>query len=145
LEQAQFGSDARRATARRSLGIGLGDGAETGTALQERRLQPRCAAPAFPCRLRVGWAGTKNPLMDRPETRFAWRGDVALAYQTLGDGSPPLLYLQGWPSNVETELGPPEDGALPPRARTIAEARRDGHARNRMLGTRYSGGRLAAR
>jgi class 3 adenylate cyclase len=39
--------------------------------------------------------------MDRPETRFAWRGDVALAYQTLGDGSPPLLYLQGWPSNVE--------------------------------------------
>jgi len=32
---------------------------------------------------------------------FAWRGDVALAYQTLGDGQPPLLYLQGWPSNVE--------------------------------------------
>jgi class 3 adenylate cyclase len=39
--------------------------------------------------------------MDRPETRFAWRGNVALAYQTLGEGSLPLLYLQGWPSNVE--------------------------------------------
>ena len=46
--------------------------------------------------------------MDRPETRFAWRGDVALAYQTLGDGSPPLLYLQGWPSNVELNWDHPK-------------------------------------
>jgi len=39
--------------------------------------------------------------MDRPETRFAWRDQSALAYQALGDGSPALLYLQGWISNVE--------------------------------------------
>lgn len=39
--------------------------------------------------------------MERPETSFAWRGDIALAYQTLGEGSVPILYLQGWPSNVE--------------------------------------------
>jgi class 3 adenylate cyclase len=39
--------------------------------------------------------------VNRSETRFAWRGDIALAYQTLGEGSMPLLYLQGWPSNVE--------------------------------------------
>ena len=39
--------------------------------------------------------------MERPETRFAWRGEIAIAYQTLGEGSVPLLYLQGWPSNVE--------------------------------------------
>lgn len=40
-------------------------------------------------------------MIDSPETKFVWRGDVALAYQTLGEGSAPLLYLQGWPSNVE--------------------------------------------
>ena len=39
--------------------------------------------------------------MDRPETRFAWNGDVALAYQVLGDGPADLLYLSGWVSNVE--------------------------------------------
>ena len=108
LEQAQFGT---RRTSRYGPTI-LGDRSwgwgRDRYGLQERRLQPRCAAPAFPCRLRVGWAGTKNPLMDRPETRFAWRGDVALAYQTLGDGSPPLLYLQGWPSNVELNWDHPK-------------------------------------
>ena len=43
-----------------------------------------------------GWSG-----VERPETQFAWRGDIALAYQTLGEGAVALLYLQGWPSNVE--------------------------------------------
>jgi class 3 adenylate cyclase len=45
--------------------------------------------------------GLEDASMDRPQTRFAWRGDIALAYQTIGEGSMPLLYLQGWPSNVE--------------------------------------------
>jgi class 3 adenylate cyclase len=45
--------------------------------------------------------------MDRPETRFTWRGDVALAYQTLGEGGLPLLYFQGWPSNVELNWDQP--------------------------------------
>lgn len=38
---------------------------------------------------------------ERPETRFAWNGDIALAYQVLGEGEPDLLFLQGWVSNVE--------------------------------------------
>ena len=38
---------------------------------------------------------------DRPETRFAWNGENALAYQVLGEGDTDLLYLQGWISNVE--------------------------------------------
>lgn len=39
--------------------------------------------------------------MDRPEIRFAWSGENALAYQVLGEGTPDLLYLPGWISNVE--------------------------------------------
>ena len=39
--------------------------------------------------------------MERPETRFAWNGEFALAYQVLGQGEPDLLYLSGWLSNVE--------------------------------------------
>ena len=36
-----------------------------------------------------------------PETRYGWNGDVALAYQVVGSGSPDLLYLPGSPSNVD--------------------------------------------
>jgi class 3 adenylate cyclase/pimeloyl-ACP methyl ester carboxylesterase len=36
-----------------------------------------------------------------PETRYAWNGDIALAYQVLGDGPIDVVYLQGWISNVE--------------------------------------------
>jgi pimeloyl-ACP methyl ester carboxylesterase len=39
--------------------------------------------------------------MDRPETRFAWNGDVSLAYQVCGDGPTDLVYLQGYCSNVD--------------------------------------------
>jgi class 3 adenylate cyclase len=39
--------------------------------------------------------------VDRPETRFAWNGDVALAYQVIGDGRMDLLYLQGYASHVD--------------------------------------------
>jgi class 3 adenylate cyclase len=39
--------------------------------------------------------------VDRPETRYAWNGDVSLAYQVVGDGPFDLVYLQGWISNVE--------------------------------------------
>src|SRR5262245_33091969 len=39
--------------------------------------------------------------MDRPETRFAWNGDVSLAYQICGDGATDLVYLQGYCSNVD--------------------------------------------
>jgi class 3 adenylate cyclase len=39
--------------------------------------------------------------VERPETRFAWNGDVALAYQVIGDGLVDLVYLQGYCSNVD--------------------------------------------
>jgi len=39
--------------------------------------------------------------MDRPETRYAWNGDVALAYQVVGEGPVDILYLQGYCSNVD--------------------------------------------
>jgi class 3 adenylate cyclase len=37
----------------------------------------------------------------RPETRYAWHGDDAIAYQVVGDGPADLVYLQGLVSNVE--------------------------------------------
>ncbi len=39
--------------------------------------------------------------MNRPETRYAWNGEVSLAYQVVGQGEPDLLYLQGYCSNVD--------------------------------------------
>jgi class 3 adenylate cyclase len=36
-----------------------------------------------------------------PTTRYAWNGDVALAYQVLGEGPTDLLYLQGWCSHID--------------------------------------------
>jgi pimeloyl-ACP methyl ester carboxylesterase len=39
--------------------------------------------------------------VERPETHYAWNGDVALAYQVVGEGPIDLLYLQGWTSNID--------------------------------------------
>ena len=39
--------------------------------------------------------------MDRPETRYAWNGDFALAYQVVGEGPIDLLYVQGYASQVD--------------------------------------------
>jgi class 3 adenylate cyclase/pimeloyl-ACP methyl ester carboxylesterase len=39
--------------------------------------------------------------MEAPETRYAWNGRVALAYQVIGEGSIDLLYLQGRCSHVD--------------------------------------------
>jgi class 3 adenylate cyclase len=38
---------------------------------------------------------------DRPETTYAWNGNVALAYQVFGDGPVDLVYLQGYTSHVD--------------------------------------------
>jgi class 3 adenylate cyclase len=38
--------------------------------------------------------------VERPETRYAWNGEDALAYQLIGEGPVDLLYLQGFGSNV---------------------------------------------
>jgi class 3 adenylate cyclase len=45
--------------------------------------------------------------MDRPQTRFAWNGDVSLAWQVIGDGGADLLYLQGFCSNVDVNWESP--------------------------------------
>lgn len=39
--------------------------------------------------------------MELPETRYAWNGDVSLAYQVVGSGQTDLLYLQGYCSQVD--------------------------------------------
>jgi class 3 adenylate cyclase/pimeloyl-ACP methyl ester carboxylesterase len=38
---------------------------------------------------------------DRPETKFAWNGDVALAYQVFGQGPVDLVYCQGYASHID--------------------------------------------
>ena len=45
--------------------------------------------------------------MQRPRTRFAWNGDVSLAYQVCGDGPTDLVYLQGYCSNVDVNWESP--------------------------------------
>jgi len=39
--------------------------------------------------------------VNRPETGYAWNGEVSLAYQVVGQPEPDLLYLQGYCSNVD--------------------------------------------
>lgn len=43
----------------------------------------------------------ETPRMTTPDIRYAWRDEVSLAYQELGNGPLDLLYLQGYLSNVE--------------------------------------------
>ena len=45
--------------------------------------------------------------MEIPETRYAWNGDVALAYQAFGDGPVDLVYMQGFTSHVDLNWGSP--------------------------------------
>jgi pimeloyl-ACP methyl ester carboxylesterase len=45
--------------------------------------------------------------VDRPETRFAWNGDVSLAYQICRNGPTDLVYLQGYCSNVDMNWDSP--------------------------------------
>jgi class 3 adenylate cyclase len=44
---------------------------------------------------------------ERPNIRYAWNGDVSLAYQVLGDGPLDLLYLQGWVSHLDLSWDSP--------------------------------------
>lgn len=39
--------------------------------------------------------------MDKPETRFTRAGDVAIAYQVVGDGPVDLVYISGWLHNID--------------------------------------------
>jgi len=39
--------------------------------------------------------------MAKPQTRYAYAGDIAVAYQVIGDGPIDVVYAQGWLSNIE--------------------------------------------
>lgn len=39
--------------------------------------------------------------MEIPETKYAWNGDVALAYQVVGDGPIDLIFMEGYASHVD--------------------------------------------
>jgi class 3 adenylate cyclase len=64
----------------------------------------------------------------RPETRYAWNGDVALAFQVFGAGPVDLVYLQGYASHVDLNWESPHLArflrGLGERARVIHTDRR---------------------
>ncbi len=70
-------------------------------------------------------AGTGNRLPDSPPgstgTRYARNGEVSLAYQTLGDGTPDLVFMPGFVSHVEAAW---EDPTYSGFMRRLAYARR---------------------
>jgi class 3 adenylate cyclase len=57
--------------------------------------------------LRAGAVEATIRTVDRPETLFAWNGDIALAYQIVGRGPVDLLYLQGYVSQVDVNWESP--------------------------------------
>ena len=64
----------------------------------------------------------------RPETRYAWNGDVALAFQVFGAGPVDLVYMQGYTSHVDLNWESPHLArflrGLGERARVIHTDRR---------------------
>jgi hypothetical protein len=55
--------------------------------------------------VRLGQLGSRSAVrddsaVDRPETRYAWNGNAALAFQVMGAGPIELVYLQEQLSNV---------------------------------------------
>jgi len=50
--------------------------------------------------------------MQRPETRYTRCGNVAIAYQVVGNGSIDLLYAQGWLGNIEYAWESPDYARL---------------------------------
>ena len=46
-------------------------------------------------------------MKDHPETKYAWNGDVALAYQVFGKGPVDLVYLQGYMTHVDLNWASP--------------------------------------
>ena len=66
----------------------------------------RCAAQSavqvFAARLAPeGVRGDDSAVTEVPETRYAWNGDVALAYQVMGEGPIDIVYIKGYVSNVD--------------------------------------------
>ena len=70
-----------------------------------------------------------------PETRYAYNGDFALAYQVFGEG-PDLIYLPGWVMNVEANWLAPDHarflGRLASFSRLIVIDRRNNGCSDRL-------------
>jgi class 3 adenylate cyclase len=66
--------------------------------------------------------------VDTPDVRYAWSGDVALAYQVFGEGPVDLVYLQGYCSHLDLNWESPYLArflrGLGGRSRVIATDRR---------------------
>ena len=79
----------------------------------------------------------------RPETRYAWNGDVALAFQVFGTGPVDLVYLQGYTSHVDLNWESPH---LARFLRGLGERARVIHTDRRGWGCsdRFSPGRRGA-
>jgi class 3 adenylate cyclase/pimeloyl-ACP methyl ester carboxylesterase len=79
----------------------------------------------------------------RPETRYAWNGDVALAYQVFGAGPVDLVYMQGYTSHVDLNWESPH---LARFLRGLGERARVIHADRRGWGCseRFSPGDVAS-
>lgn len=78
----------------------------------------------------------------RPEVRYAWNGDVALAYQVFGAGPVDLVYLQGYVSHVDLNW---ESPSLARFLRGLGEKARVIHTDRRGWGCsdRFSPGDVA--
>jgi hypothetical protein len=51
--------------------------------------------------LRPPGSAVEDGSVERAETRYAWNGDIALAYQVVGDKHVDLMYFPNVTSNVE--------------------------------------------
>ncbi len=80
--------------------------------------------------------------MRHPETRYAWNGDVALAYQVFGAGATDLVYMQGFASHVDLNW---ESPSLARFLRGLGELARVIHTDRRGFGCsdRFSPGDVA--
>jgi hypothetical protein len=54
--------------------------------------------------------------VEAPEVRYAWNGNVALAYQVFGEGLVGLVYLQGYCSHLDLNWESPFLAPIPQRA-----------------------------
>ena len=81
-------------------------------------------------------------MKDRPETKYAWNGDVALAYQVFGDGPVDLVYCQGYASHIDLNWESPH---LARFLRGLGKLARVIHTDRRGLGCsdRFSPGDVA--
>jgi class 3 adenylate cyclase/pimeloyl-ACP methyl ester carboxylesterase len=103
---------------------------------------PRPTASGSPAAWSQSLPIGETSMTRRPETRYAWNGDVALAYQVFGAGPVDLVYMQGYTSHVDLNWESPH---LARFLRGLGERARVIHADRRGWGCsdRFSPGDVA--